>query len=158
MGGIEIFDKNIRKLTKETYSKVRGGIETAFGSTETGRGANQEIIRLDTLIGKLSGFPRDMDEFVKFNRLQEETSWLNAEPSTGNNSPTETGNFLGDGLTLEGIDPSVLDTVNQNLQHLQSQLKENGEPKYSSQVILSVVGKSNKLSAAQIKLIVEGGN
>ena len=158
MGGIEIFDKNIRKLTKETYSKVRGGIETAFGSTETGRGANQEIIRLETLIGKLSGFPRDMDEFVKFNRLQEETSWLNAETSSTIEPPSQTGNFLGDGLTLEGIDPSVLAKVNQNLQFLQTQLKENGEPKYSPEVILSVVGKGNKLSATQIKLIVEGGN
>jgi hypothetical protein len=158
MGGIEIFDKNIRKLTKETYSKVRGGIETAFGSTETGRGANQEIIRLETLIGKLSGFPRDMDEFVKFNRLQEETSWLNAETSSTIEPPSQTGNFLGDGLTLEGIDPSVLAKVNQNLQFLQTQLKENGEPKYSPEVILSVVGKGNQLSAAQIKLIVEGGN
>ena len=158
MGGIEIFDKNIRKLTKETYNKVRGGIEAAFGSTETGKGANDEILRLETLIGKLSGFPRDMDQFVKFNRLQEETAWLKAESSSTIEPPPQTGNFLGDGLTLEGIDPSVLAKVNQNLQFLQTQLKENGEPKYSPEVILSVVGKGNQLSATQIKLIVEGGD
>jgi len=157
-GGLEAFDLNIRKLTKETYGKVRRGIETAFGSTETGKGANTEILRLETLIGKLSGFPRDMDEFVKFNRLQEETSWLNAETSSTIEPPSQTGNFLGDGLTLEGIDPNVISIALGNLNFLKGRLKENGEPMFDLEAAMMAAAKQNNVSLAQMKLIAEGSN
>ena len=150
-GGLEAFDKNIRKLTKETYSKVRGGIETAFGSTETTRGANTEIIRLENLIGKLSGFPRDMDEFVKFNRLQEETAWMNAEPPTVNNPQPETGDLYGDGISLEGVPSDIITGANSVL------IFSRGRQKAEAEIALQLKKQYPKLSDAQIAEIM-GGN
>ena len=116
-GKIETFDTLLRQLTNDTIGKVRDSIENIFGSEETGKGMNFQVNQLEETTNQpIGNYPRSMDEFVKFKRLQAEMAWLNAEPSTGpiitevvNDPPVDT---YGDGVTLEGLPDELVINAN----------------------------------------------
>ena len=120
-GKLETFDTLLRKLTNDNINKVRGSIENIFGSEETGKGMNFEIKRLEEITRQpIGNFPRNMDEFIKYNRLQGEMAWLNGTPSTGpilegggdGGGSQNTPEVYGDGVTLEGLPEDLLINLN----------------------------------------------
>jgi hypothetical protein len=130
-GKLETFEGLLRQLTNETIGKVRGSIENIFGSEETGKGMNAEVASLERTSGQpIGNYPRNMDEFVKFNRLDAEMAWLNGTPSTGpivqgggDGGGTGGGSqgqtdFYGDGATLEGIPENAKIKSSQNAKTL----------------------------------------
>jgi hypothetical protein len=117
---------------------------------------NAEVASLEeTTRQPIGNFPRNMDEFIKFNRLQGEMAWLNGTPSTGpvvegggdgGGSPT-TPEVYGDGVTLEGLPEDLLINLN-NIAAM---------PSASLAVKKRVLkNKFKGLSDAQIDLIVGG--
>ena len=157
-GKLETFESLLRQLTNETIGKVRGSIENIFGSEETGKGMNAEVASLERTSGQpIGNYPRNMDEFIRFNRLDAEMAWLNGSPSTGpsvDQSGNGSGNnnedppeVYGDGVTLEGLPEELLINLN-NIAAMPSATLE-----VKKRVLKN---KFKGLSDAQIDLIVGG--
>jgi len=154
-GKLETFESLMRQLTNETIGKVRSSVENIFGSEETGKGMNYQVKDLENRTGEpIGNYPRNMDEFVKFNRLEAEMAWLKGGPSTsssengGGNGGGET-DFLGDGLTLEGLEPAIIANVKSEY----SAIKNSNLPETS---LLKILRQSiTNLSEAQLKLVIE---
>ena len=158
-GKLETFEGLLRQLTNETIGKVRGSIENIFGSDETGKGMNAEVASLERTSGQpIGNYPRNMDEFVKFNRLDAEMAWLNGTPSTGpivegggngggNQGQTD---FYGDGVTLDGIPENAKIKSNQAAKTLIERTD------YEDIILINtLMGRDPKLSRAQATLILK---
>jgi len=158
-GKLETFEGLLRQLTNETIGKVRGSIENIFGSEETGKGMNAEVASLERTSGQpIGNYPRNMDEFVKFNRLDAEMAWLNGTPSTGpivegggngggNQGQTD---FYGDGVTLDGIPENAKIKSNQAAKTLIERTD------YEDTILINtLMGRDPKLSRAQATLILK---
>jgi hypothetical protein len=158
-GKLETFEGLLRQLTNETIGKVRGSIENIFGSDETGKGMNAEVASLERTSGQpIGNYPRNMDEFVKFNRLDAEMAWLNGAPSTGpivqgggngggNQGQTD---FYGDGVTLDGIPENAKIKSNQAAKTLIERTD------YEDIILINtLMGRDPKLSRAQATLILK---
>ena len=158
-GKIETFDTLLRQLTNDTIGKVRDSIENIFGSEETGKGMNFQVNELEKTTNQpIGNYPRSMDEFVKFKRLQAEMAWLGGAPSSepvvvggntgGNQGQTE---FYGDGTTLEGVPEAGIAKSSNQITFLKSK-------DYSDSIIIGTLMRLDpKLSKAQAQLILSQG-
>jgi hypothetical protein len=158
-GKLETFEVLLRQLTTETIGKVRSSVENIFGSEETGKGMNFEVKQLEATTNQpIGNYPRSMDEFVKFNRLETEMAWLGGAPSSepvvvggntgGNQGQTE---FYGDGTTLEGVPEAGIAKSSNQITFLKSK-------DYSDSIIIGTLMRLDpKLSKAQAQLILSQG-
>jgi hypothetical protein len=159
-GKLETFEGLLRQLTNETIGKVRGSIENIFGSEETGKGMNAEVASLERTSGQpIGNYPRNMDEFIRFNRLDAEMAWLNGSPSTGpiveqggngsGNNNEGQNDFYGDGATLEGIPENAKIKSSQSAKTLIERTD------YEDIILINTLMKQDpKLSRAQATLIL----